>query len=517
MQEIIDQLLIYLKGLSRAKFYIIGITWVICLLGWFAVWKLPDQYQSSARVFVDTQSLLKPLLRGLTVQTNSEQEIRLMVRTLFSRPNLEKIARNSDLDIHATTAAEYEMMIEKLKKDLSIASAGREDIYSLAYTSNNPDTAKNVIQATLAIFIENTLGESRNDNDAVKSFLDQQIRDYEKRLLDAEQKITEFRQQNVDVLKGDIGSYYGMLEAEKRKLDEALLQLNEVQTRLASARSQLKGEEPSFGLFQPSTPSANITTEYDARIDSFKKQLDQLSLRFTDAHPDVKELKFRIEQLEKLRQDRLAEVQQQMQSNPNLGGTLDSNPVYQEIKLSVGRLESEAASLQVRVANYQSKVKELEGKVHLVPEVEAQLVSLNRGYDITRNKYNELLTRREQARLSQEADLTTDDIQFKVIDPPRKPLDPSGPNRPVLISLVTVFGFAAGLAVALLISQIRPVVFSISQLPDFPVFGYVSKLPPTRTAVIANITRKALFYMLFFGVLIAYGAIMYLQMTARLL
>lgn len=432
MQEIIDQLLIYLKGLARCKFYIVGVAWIICLVGWFAVWKLPDQYQSSARVFVDTQSLLKPLLRGLTVQTNSEQEIRLMVKTLFSRPNLEKIARNSDLDIQSTTTTDYELMIEKLKKDLSIASAGREDIYSLAYTSNNPDMAKSVIQATLAIFIENTLGNSRNDNDAVKTFLDQQLKDYERRLLDAEQKITEFRQQNGDVLKGDVGSYYNMLETERRRLEESQLQLTEAKTRLLSARSQLKGEEPTFGLFQSSTPSVNMTTEYDVRIDNLKKQLDQLSLRFTDRHPDVKELTFRISQLEEQRQARLTELQQQMQSNPNLGGNLDTNPVYQEMKLNVSRLESEVASLQVRVNNYQSKVKELEDKVHLVPEVEAQLVSLNRGYDITKSKYNELLTRREQARLSQEADLTTDDIQFKVIDPPRKPLEPSGPNRPIL-------------------------------------------------------------------------------------
>lgn len=185
------------------------------------------------------------------------------------------------------------------------------------------------------------------------------------------------------------------------------------------------------------------------------------------------------------------------------------------MKLNVSRLESEVASLQVRVNNYQSKVKELEDKVHLVPEVEAQLVSLNRGYDITKSKYNELLTRREQARLSQEADLTTDDIQFKVIDPPRKPLEPSGPNRPILYTLVTVFGLAAGVAVALLLSQIRPVVFSVSQLPDYPVFGYVTKLPASRAAAISAITQKALFYTLFFGVLIVYGGIMYMQIASK--
>jgi capsular polysaccharide biosynthesis protein len=147
------------------------------------------------------------------------------------------------------------------------------------------------------------------------------------------------------------------------------------------------------------------------------------------------------------------------------------------MKLNVTRLENERVSLVVRVQEYESKVKEFEAKIHLVPEIESQLIALNRGYEITRGKYNELLSRREQARLSQNADLTADDIQFKVVDPPRVPLKPTGPNHVLFTTMVTFAGIIAGIGIAFLLSQINPVALTANQLKmisGYPVFGVVS-------------------------------------------
>lgn len=517
MQEILDQILIYLKGLWLKKHYVVLAAWLVCPVGWYIVWTMPDQYESSARFHVDTQSLLKPLLRGLTVQNNSDQEIRLMVKTLFSRPNLEKIARDADLDLTTKTSQEYEVMISNLKDELKIASAGRENLFTISYTSHNPDLAKNVIQSTLNVLIENTLGKNRTNTDTVQSFLDEQISDYEKRLLDAEQKLTQFKQANVDVLKGNVGNYYSSLQSEKERLEGAKLQLNEAKTRLESARAQLKGEEPSFGLFAPPTAvNQKYSTEFDARISSLKQQLDQLLLRFTDRHPEVKELQYRITLLEEQRDEQIKVLQAQEAANAAQTQGLDNNPVYQEMKLNVSRLETEVASLEVRVKNFQNRVRELEEKVHMVPEAEAQLVALTRGYDITKAKYDELLTRREQARLSQKADLTADDIQFKVIDPPRKPFEPAGPNRPLFFSIITVFGIAAGIGLAFIMSQLRPVVFVASQLPDYPIFGMVQQLPSRQSRTLISFSKSIYFPVLMLLLLSAYGAIMAINVTGIL-
>ena len=74
------------------------VSWVVTAIGVVVVMKIPDQYEASARIYVDTQSILKPLMAGLTVQPNVEQQVSMLSRTLISRPNVEKLIRMADMD-----------------------------------------------------------------------------------------------------------------------------------------------------------------------------------------------------------------------------------------------------------------------------------------------------------------------------------------------------------------------------------------------------------------------------------
>ena len=92
LQKTLELFLNYAKGIWNKKRYIMISTWLICPVGFFYVMSLPDVYQSSAKVYVDTPSVLQPLLRGLAIQNDPRQEIAMMVKTLLSRPNIEIIA-----------------------------------------------------------------------------------------------------------------------------------------------------------------------------------------------------------------------------------------------------------------------------------------------------------------------------------------------------------------------------------------------------------------------------------------
>jgi len=505
MQELIEQFVNYLKGIWLNKFFIVIAIWVICPIGWYFVWKMPDQFESKAQVYVDTQSLLRPLLRGLTVRPDSDSQIRLIVRTLMTRPNLEKIARMADLDIQSIKPQEYEENLSILKDNLRIGSSPRENIFHLSYTSEKPEKAKDVVQAALDVLIENTLGETRGEADTAEQFLDRQIKAYESRLLEDERKLTEFKQVNSAILGTNVGDFYGVLQGHKARLDEARLQLREVESRLASTQAQLKGEEPSFGLVKQ-RQQAFLTTEYDSRIDQLRSQIDELSLKYTDRHPNIIELNRRLAEFEALREEEIKSRQEEGDdAYTGANDSLDANPVYQQLKLTVSQLENEKASLQVRVNEYQRKVQEIEEKIHLIPEIESQVISLNRGYEVTKGKYNELLTRREQARLSQNADLTADDIQFKVVEPPRVPLEAAGPNRLLFMTIVVVFSFAVGMGSSLLVSIIQPVVMSGSQLTaltGYPVFGSVSL-----SAGAGTISHEKSHNLIFFGAITALIAV----------
>ena len=63
--------------------------WLAALISVAIVYRIPERWEASARVFVDTESLLRPLLAGLAIQPNVDQQVALISRTLISRPNVE--------------------------------------------------------------------------------------------------------------------------------------------------------------------------------------------------------------------------------------------------------------------------------------------------------------------------------------------------------------------------------------------------------------------------------------------
>ncbi|WP_166840605.1 XrtA system polysaccharide chain length determinant [Rheinheimera pleomorphica] len=510
LQQAIEQLQTYLQGVWLRRRYIVITAWLVCPAGWFFVYNMPPTFEANAKLYVETSTVLQPLLQGLALRTNSDDEIKLMARTLLSRPNLEKIARATDLDIRAKDDKAFEALIDQLQSQIKIAASGRENIYVISYSNPQPQLALKVVQETLNNFVEGRLGSSRADSQTAERFLNEQIADYERRLMEAEIRLSDFKKNRLSLLPGNETDYYSQISNEKKRLEEARLVLRELETRLSSARSQLEGEEPVFGVMPFAGSAGRQPTQFDDRISSLQSKLDDLLIRYTEFHPDVLETKRLLAQLEQQRDEELASLAQFSSENPRQDLGLNQNAVYQELRISVSRLETEVASTKVRVKAYEDSVAMLESKLNLIPEIEAEFTGLNRDYDITKSKYEALLARRESAELSRRADASEQDVQFNVIEPPRVPLTPSGPNRGLFYSLVLVVGIGAGVFMAFLRSLISPVLTRASQLQsitDLPVFGVVSH---TDKATILKQVRMHFVYftLLSGGLLLCYAALL---------
>jgi polysaccharide chain length determinant protein (PEP-CTERM system associated) len=475
IQEILQQLLTYLRGIWRYRWYAVATAWVIALAGWVFIAKMPDTYKASTRVYVDTQSMLRPLLKGLTVQSDVKQRLQLMTRTLLSRPNMETVARMSDLDINAKTPANMEKLLDTLAKEITLGSTRRENLYTISYQHRDPEKAKQVVQSLLTIFVESTLSETREESDVAQKFLKQQITEYEKRLLAAEERIKIFQRKNYKLLPGTGKGYFERLQSMQNQLTEAKLVLKEALNRRDELRRQVRGEQPVFG-FVSETLTAQVSHPLDERIQRLQTRLDQLLLQYTERHPEVKAARSTIKTYEQQRQKDLETAARvaipQSQS-------LEKNPVYQQLKVVLSEVEANVASITIRVEVYQTRVDELKRMVDTVPEIEAQAKALNRDYEVTKKNYNTLVARLESAKLSEEAGQTGDEVKFKIIDPPRVPLAPAGPNRVLFSSFVLVVAGGIGLALAFFLSQLRPVIYDqriLRQLTGFPVFGSVSRI-----------------------------------------
>ena len=477
MQEILVQIYSYLRGIWKRRWPMLMMAWFICLVGWVFVLKMPDEYSSTAKVYVDTQSVLRPLLRGIAVQSNVTQQVQLMTKTLFTRPNLEKAARMTDLDLNVKNEHEMDALLTSLSERVKLSGGGRQNIYTLSFRDSDPELAKKVVQSFLTIFVESSLGSTRKDSDVAQKFLDEQIREYEARLVESEDRLKEFKQRNVGLMPGSGGDYFTKLKSAQAELSGSKDRLEEVIRRRNEIKRQMQGEEPTFGL----APSANIFTgglahPLDGRIAEMEQRRDELLLKYTEKHPDVVSLQ---DTLERLKAERQQELDEAMSTMPEVASTppLQQNPVYQQLKISLGQAEAEVVALTARAEKARSDVEKLDKLVDTIPAVEAEMKRLNRDYNIIRANYEELLSRRESARVAQEAEATGDSVKFKVIEPARVPLEPSGPNRQLFLSIVLVAALGAGIAMAFFLSQIKQTFDTRTSLRDvtqLPVLGSIA-------------------------------------------
>jgi len=512
MHELIVQLKTYLRGVWRYRWTMMAAIWFVCIAGWIFVYHMPDEYEASARVHVDTQSMLRPLLRGLAVETSVQQQVNLMTRTLLSRPNLEKVARMTDMDLKAKTPEKMDSLLEGLRHEIQIKGAGKVDLYTISYQNSDPQLAKRVVQSLLTIFVESSLGETRKDSDAAQSFLQNQVKDYESRLRAAEERLKEYKRTHVGLMPSDGKDYFERLQDATNRLQQIKVSLDEAKTRRDELKRQLDGEEPAFGIAQPQSQSAS---QYDSplngRIQRLEEKLDSLLLKYTPQHPDVLAIKRTIKDLKEQRKKELAA----MPKGAGEQQSLNQNPVYQQMKIQLSNAQANIAALKVRYKAQQDQVEKLRRMLDTVPQVEEDLTQLNRDYSINKQNYEKLLARLESAKISQQADQQASDVKFKIIDPPRVPSVPSAPNRPLFMSIIFAGGILSGIALAVFMSQVKMTFDNRRSLADaigLPVLGSVSVIW-TAPMLFKRRLAKASFVLISLMLVGVYSALMALQLA----
>ena len=476
MDELIRQGLSILRGMWQRRWIGLVVAWVVGIGAAIAVLQIPPQYEATARIFVDTQSVLKPLMSGIAVQPNVNQQIMMLSRTLISRPNMEKLIRIADLDLRVQTKEQQEATISLLTKNLRIGSTGRDNLYTLSYRDTEPERARRVVQGLASIFVESSLGDKRQDSTSAKKFLDDQIASYAKKLAEAEDRLQAFKIRNIGLTGTDGKDYFSRMAEASSALANAKLELREAENSRNALRKQLAGEEPIMLPETVETAQVATVTEIDGRIDALKRNLDTLMQRYTNQHPDVVGAKRVIEQLEQQKQKELAA---RPKSTGGPAASPNTNPVYQQLRVSLSAVEATVASLQTRVAEFESRHQHLKEGAKLVPQIETEFAQLNRDYGVHKRNYEQLVARRESAEMAGEMEAAASLADFRLIDPPRVGPQPVAPNRLLLFTLALVGSLAVGAFASLAASQIRPTILdtrSLREVSGLPVLGTVSMI-----------------------------------------
>jgi polysaccharide chain length determinant protein (PEP-CTERM system associated) len=492
---LLPQLKETLRGMWQGRWVGLGVAWVAALAAGAYLYSRPDRYEASARVYVDTASVLKPLLSGLTVLPNVEQEVAILSRTLISRPNLQKLVRMTEMDLNLRNNEERERLIDELIRTLAIKSLGRDNLYTISYADPSQRQASRVVQSLLSIFVESGLTSKNADTGGAKRFIEEQIKLYEQRLTEAENRVKEFKLQNIDLNTPAGGDFFSSLASLTENLRLARQQLQESIRSRDALKQQLTDEESQPPSLLPGGDSlaSSATPEQDSRLMTLNKNLDEMLLRYTENHPDVVNTRRIIKDVETQREE---ERQRLAQARKGGGGQGGGNSFYPQIKMALAQAEAQVAALQARVNDFERREAQSRERARSVPEREAQFTQLNRDYAIHKHNYDTLVSRREAAAMSGELESATGVASFRIVDPPRVSAEPMAPTRKTLMPIALLASLAAGIGASYLFSLLHPTVHdnrSLKRVGGRPVLGAVSLLLNPQTLARRRRTRLLFF------------------------
>ena len=484
MNQIVEEVLIALRAIWRRRWLAIAVMWGVGLAGFAVVWFVPNRYEANARIYVDTQTVLKPLMQGLAFQPDTDQQVRMLAKTLVSRPNVEHILKATHAKVPATGVAHekaIDEMIDRIKVD------GGGNLYVISVKDTDPAAAKAVVAALVDLFVGNGTEAKQRDSSEAGSFIDEQIKTYETKLSEAENRLKDFKIRNFGVSGVSTQDYFArtsQISDEVTRLQIAYAAA--VQSRDALKR-ELSSEDPHLPADASNPPIPPVPTELDARIDTQKKQLDELLRKYTEAHPDVISARQTIRQLEAQRA-----AERAANKNSRSTGSAATSPVFQRIRVSLADAEANVASLGSQLAAQQARLGELRASASKAPQAEAELAQLNRDYDVIRKNYEMLVSRRESASLGVKMDESAQLADFRVIEPPHVMPKAVFPDRTALAGLAMLASLALGLGLAWALSLIYPTFSTPRQLEvatKRPVIGMISSVT---TSGLANARRRDL-------------------------
>jgi polysaccharide chain length determinant protein (PEP-CTERM system associated) len=471
-----EQIGLLVDAFWRHRRLALATAWAVGIAGAVGVWFVPERQEATAKLYVDTQSVLKPLMSGLAFQQDQENQVRMLAKTLISRPNIEKLVNDKSLRFDTKDPAATEVLIEQLTQKVQLRPLGAGNLYQLSYRDVDGERARLFIDRLVSLFMTTSTESKRRDSKDASKFIDEQIKVYEAKLVEAEERVKDYKLRNFGISGTGPQDHFGRISALSESVTKLQVDLQAAVNSRDALQRELKKEDPQLpreALLANGQGRDVPRSEVDTRLDLQRRQLDELQRRFTEQHPDVQAARRLVRELEAAQ----AEERAKAAATGTKFGSAATNPVYQSLRVSLAKAESDVATLRTQLSAQQGLLDKARNTASRVPQAEAELAQLNRDYEIIRKNYEQLVARRESAAMGERLDESTASTEFRIVEPPAVSPSAVFPSRKLLAALVVVGALLAGVLMAYVVSIVHPVVGRVSELKALtgrPVLGSIS-------------------------------------------
>ena len=375
---------------------------------------LPKRYVSSTTILAGEANIIAPLMEGRAVPTGVADRARIAREVIFSRKVMADILETGGWADELDDPLARERAAEQIKLRTRVSSPGA-NLFEISYADKEPERAFLVAKRFAELFMEESLAAKERESREAYEFIDSQVKEYHGKLTDAESRLKVFRADNQDAAPGSETDVRTRIAQLRTGIEQARTGLSEMRMREASLQAQLSGEAEVSG-------ARTRSGEMQIRLAELQGQLDRLRLEYTDEYPDVVRVRHQIEDLQvSIAAARASEVPGQRDEAAAM-----RNPLYQELRSDLAQVRSDAAGLAARISENEALLQQELDRGRRVADSEADLAELTRDYEVNRDIYQDLLRRRENARVSMNLDAERRGLTFRVQEPAALPLQPSG-------------------------------------------------------------------------------------------
>lgn len=483
----------YLEIALRRKWYII-IPLGFSLLVSFGVYKyLPKVYQTTTLILVQPQKVPENYVRATTTDSVINR-LNTISQEILSRTRLEKVIEEFNLYAELRNKQPMEEIVEKTRKAIEVKvqdnprNERSRNSFSISYQGTEPRTVMMVTNKLASLFIEENLRVRELQAEGTSEFLTKELNAMEDQLKRKEHEIRNYRERNMGQLPQQLDANLRILERLNQQLQTISENLRAAEDRSILVQNQIDYLKKRETLLITKGAGKNLVTSSEdtgseqfsedpliTQLNNLKRDLSNAQSKYTESHPDVIDLKRKIEKLEaniKTRQEKLTE------DNP---ATLVLDPTskrllaqytdqFNEAQLEVKRLRAEVRNLKEQITLYQKRIED-------TPKREQELVLLTRDYDLLKTNYQSLLDKKIQAQMAENLERKQQGEQFKILDPARLPETPIKPDRNKIFLIGAMMGLMAGLGLTWFRESLDRSFHSVSDVEVYLAIPVIATIP----------------------------------------
>jgi protein tyrosine kinase modulator len=462
----------YIVIIRRRKWSLVLPALAVMVLAIIVAFVLPPVYKSTATILIEEQEIPSDFVTA-SVTSYAEQRIQTINQRIMSSTRLMEIINRFDLYHDLRNYQTIEEIVDQMRDDTKLEMINADVIdprtgrpseasiaFSLSYQcKDDPQKVEQVANVLTSLFLEENLRERARQTKETAQFIDDEMKKVKRSLDITEANIAKFKAKNINALPE-------MLQVNTQNLSNT-------ERNIETLQEQLRSQKERQGYLQVQLAGIAPQQEDKQRLDQLRVQLVQLKTRFSDEYPDVIKVKTEI-----------ADLQRQMaaaKSDPN--GRQPDNPAYVTLASQLASTQAEIESIKTQIQNLSLKVEQYQHQIDDTPKVEESYRKLVTERSNTQAKYDDLMRKLMEARVSQGLEKEQKGERFTLIDPPRLPEKPFKPNRVAILAIGAVLAIGTGVGLAALRESSDGSVHSVRHLTDatsFPVLAMVPVIVTTR-------------------------------------